>query len=244
MKHIQRAAVLAASIILATAAAHAAGNHAGGHGHGEASAIGQPGVAAKATRTVKVDMTDNMRFTPERIEVKQGETVRFLVSNSGKIKHELVLGTEEELKAHYEAMKKNPEMEHADPNQITLAPGKTGEIVWQFTKAGLVDFACLQPGHYDAGMKGAVKVAAGNEGDAALNDPTLSAGEVRKVDKEGRKLTIKHGPLANLDMPAMTMVFQVKDEAMLDRFQPGDKVRFQAKKVDGKFTVTRIEAAP
>lgn len=71
----------------------------------------------------------------------------------------------------------------------------------------------------------------------------LSDGEVRKVDKEGRKLTIKHGPLANLDMPAMTMVFQVKEDVMLDRVQAGDKVRFQAEKIDGKFTVTRLEAA-
>jgi len=69
-----------------------------------------------------------------------------------------VLGTPQDLKAHYEIMKKNPEMEHADANMITLAAGKSGEIVWQFTKAGAVDFACLQPGHYDAGMKGAVSV--------------------------------------------------------------------------------------
>lgn len=112
-----------------------------------------------ATRTINVDMTDGMRFTPADIKVKQGETVRFVVKNSGQLKHELVLGTEKELKEHYEAMKKNPEMEHADPNMVTLAAGKSGEIVWQFTKAGKVDFACLQPGHYDAGMKGAVTVA-------------------------------------------------------------------------------------
>ncbi|MGK6306162.1 cupredoxin domain-containing protein [Variovorax sp. DT-64] len=144
-------------LALAASGASAAGNHAGGHGHGEA--IGTPGVAAKATRTVKVDMTDGMRFNPSSINVKQGETVRFVVTNSGKLKHELVLGTEKELKEHYELMKKNPEMEHADPNMVTLAAGKTGEIVWQFTKAGKVDFACLQPGHYDAGMKGAVNVS-------------------------------------------------------------------------------------
>jgi uncharacterized cupredoxin-like copper-binding protein len=150
--------ITAASLLaLAAGGASAAGNHAGGHGHGEA--IGTPGVAGKATRTVKVDMTDSMRFNPSSINVKQGETVRFVVTNSGKLKHELVLGTEKELKEHYELMKKNPEMEHADPNMVTLAAGKTGEIVWQFTKAGTVDFACLQPGHYDAGMKGAVNVS-------------------------------------------------------------------------------------
>ena len=138
--------------------ASAAGNHAGGH-HDDNEAIGKPGVAANARRTVKVDMTDNMRFSPGAIAVKQKETVRFVVTNSGKLKHELVLGTEKELKEHYEAMKKNPGMEHADPNMVTLAPGKTGEVIWQFTKAGKVDFACLQPGHYDGGMKGAVNVA-------------------------------------------------------------------------------------
>jgi uncharacterized cupredoxin-like copper-binding protein len=149
-------ATLAAMVALTSAAASAAGKHAGGHGHDDA--IGKPGIASKATRTVKVDMSDGMRFDPSGIDVKQGETVRFVVTNSGKLKHELVLGTEKELKAHYEVMKKNPEMEHADPNMVSLAGGKTGEIVWQFTKAGKVDFACLQPGHYDAGMKGAVNV--------------------------------------------------------------------------------------
>jgi uncharacterized cupredoxin-like copper-binding protein len=148
---------VAALISLTSTVAFAAGKHGGGHGHGDE--IGEPGIASKATRTVKVDMTDGMRFNPSSIEVKQGETVRFIVTNSGRLKHELVLGTEKELREHYEVMKKNPEMEHADPNMVTLAGGKTGEIVWQFTRAGKVDFACLQPGHYDAGMKGAVNVS-------------------------------------------------------------------------------------
>ena len=134
----------------------AAGDHAGGH---EADAIGKPGVAAKASKTVKVDMTDNMRFSFANIAVKQGETVRFVVSNSGKVKHEMVLGTEAELKEHAELMQKNPGMEHADENMVTVEPGKTGEIIWQFTRAGKVEFACLQPGHFEAGMKGIVTVA-------------------------------------------------------------------------------------
>lgn len=138
----------------------AAGIHAGGH-HGQA-AIGEPGKTAQVTRTVKIDMSDAMRFSPASIEARQGETVRFVITNSGKLKHELVLGTEKELKDHYEVMKKHPEMEHDDPNMVTLAAGKTGEIVWRFTRAGKVDFACLQPGHYDAGMKGLVRVASGN----------------------------------------------------------------------------------
>jgi uncharacterized cupredoxin-like copper-binding protein len=137
----------------------ATGTHAGGHEHSD-DAIGVPGNATKVTRTIVVNMTDNMRFTPARITVKQGETIRFKVTNAGKVKHELVIGTEKALKEHYEVMKKNPEMEHDDPNMVTLAPGKAGEIIWQFTKSGKVDFACLQPGHYDAGMKGQVMVAA------------------------------------------------------------------------------------
>lgn len=88
--------------------------------------------------------------------------------------------------------------------------------------------------------RGAAPAAGGS---AASTVTELAEGEVRKVDKDGKKLTLKHGPLKNLDMPSMTMVFQVKEEAMLDKVQAGDKVRFQAEKVDGKFTVTRLEAA-
>jgi uncharacterized cupredoxin-like copper-binding protein len=129
-----------------------------GPGHGS-SPVGEPGKAAQATRTVEVDMTDNMRFTPAEISVREGETVRFVLTNSGAVKHEMVLGTPEELREHYKMMLKMPGMEHADDNMVSVAPGKTGEIVWRFTKAGKVDFACLQPGHYDAGMKGLVNVA-------------------------------------------------------------------------------------
>ena len=146
------------SIFLAITAM-ASGKHAGGHGG--VDEIGKPGVAANVTRTVNVDMTDDMRFQTSKVAVKQGETIRFVAKNSGKVKHEMVLGTDKELKEHYEVMKKNPEMEHADENMVTVAPGKSGEIIWQFTKAGKVDFACLQPGHYDAGMKGQVTVAGG-----------------------------------------------------------------------------------
>ena len=136
--------------------AMAAGKHAGGH---DDEAVGKPGVASKVSRTITMDMTDDMRFHAPDVAAKQGETIRFIVKNSGKVKHEMVLGTAKDLKDHYEVMKKNPEMEHADANMVTVAPGKSGEIIWQFTKAGKVDFACLQPGHYDAGMKGLVHVA-------------------------------------------------------------------------------------
>ena len=151
-----RKLVIAATSLLLASTVMAAGTHSGGHENG---AIGKPGVAAKVTRTVNIDMKDDMRFHSSNFDVKQGETVRFIAKNSGKVKHEMVLGTAKELKDHYEVMKKNPEMEHDDPNMVTVAPGKTGEIVWHFTKAGKVDFACLQVGHYDAGMKGLISVS-------------------------------------------------------------------------------------
>lgn len=150
--------LIAVPSLLMALTAMASGTHAGGH---DDEAIGKPGVASKVTRTITMDMADSMRFSVPNVTAKQGETIRFVVKNSGKVKHEMVLGTEKELKEHYEVMKKNPEMEHADANMVTVAPGKTGEIIWQFTKAGKIDFACLQPGHYDAGMKGFVTVAGG-----------------------------------------------------------------------------------
>ncbi len=132
----------------------------GRHGDGHASSLGKPGDAKKVTRTIDVAMSDAMRFSPANIAVKRGETIRFVVKNDGKIKHEMVLGTVKELKAHAALMRKFPEMEHADANQVAVDPGKTGEMIWQFTRAGKVDFACLQAGHYEAGMAGKVTVAA------------------------------------------------------------------------------------
>lgn len=148
--------LVAASFAAMSTAALASGSHGGGHS--EETAIGKAGVATKNTRTVTVEMADNMRYTPSEIQVKKGETVRFVVKNVGKVRHELSLGTEKELLEHLEQMKKNPGMEHDEPSKITLDAGKQGEIVWQFTKAGTVNFACLMPGHYEAGMKGQVKV--------------------------------------------------------------------------------------
>ena len=158
MTRTLRPLTLIAALAL-SGAAFAGGTHAGGHGHdSDETAIGKPGVASKASRTVTIEMTDNMRYTPADIQVKQGETVRFIVKNKGQVKHELSLGTQQELLEHLEQMRKFPDMEHDEPSKVTLAPGKQGEIVWQFTKAGAVNFACLMPGHYEAGMKGQVKV--------------------------------------------------------------------------------------
>ena len=154
---VSRAGLAGAAIALAASAALAGGTHAGGHGE---PSIGQPGVAAKVTRTIQVDAADSMRFTPSNVAVKQGETIRFVIRNSGKLPHEFSLGTEKTLKEHYALMKKFPTMEHEEPNQISLKPGQQGEVIWRFAKAGVVNFACLHVGHYEAGMKGQVKVTA------------------------------------------------------------------------------------
>ena len=123
------------------------------------AAIGIPGEAAQVNRTVNIEMSDTMRFIPANLTVKQGETIKFLVKNSGKLEHEFVLGTEQELREHNELMKKFPEMEHADANMISVAPGQVGEVIWHFTKNGEVNFACLIPKHFEAGMKGTIKVS-------------------------------------------------------------------------------------
>ena len=121
-------------------------------------AYGKPGDRGKASRTVEIAMSDEMRFMPASITARKGETIRFVVNNSGKLKHEMVLGSIRELKEHAALMLKSPEMEHADANQISVDPGKTGELIWQFTNAGTFDFACLQPGHFEAGMRGKIAV--------------------------------------------------------------------------------------
>jgi uncharacterized cupredoxin-like copper-binding protein len=158
------------------AVALASGDHTGGHDmepmersshdmHGmsqhvhEAEAdAGRPGDPAKVNRTIEVSMNDTMRFDPAEMKFKAGETVRFVVRNEGKIRHEMVIGTVEELKEHAEMMRKMPGMQHAEPNMISLAPGESGDLVWRFDDAGAFDFACLVPGHLEAGMMGSIQV--------------------------------------------------------------------------------------
>ena len=149
----QRAPMLVAiALALASSGASAHGDE-----HRDA-AYGRPGDPAKASRTVAIDMSDSMRFTPALITARKGETIRFALSNSGKVKHEMVLGSSRELKEHAALMRKFPDMEHNDPNRLSVDPGKTGALVWQFTRAGTFDFACLQPGHFEAGMRGRITV--------------------------------------------------------------------------------------
>ena len=124
----------------------------------EDTAFGREGDPTKATRTIRVDMTDKMRFTPAELSIRRGETVKLVANNRGRVLHELVIGTTDELKKHAELMKKHPGMEHDEPHMAHVKPGKTGEIVWQFTKVGEFQFACLIPGHFEAGMVGKVTV--------------------------------------------------------------------------------------
>lgn len=137
-----------------------------GHGEPRTKAIsterhpwGREGDPAKATRTIAVDMADTMRFTPSALKVKRGETVTFALKNSGQVMHEMVIGTERELRAHAELMKKHPGMEHEAPYMAHVAPGKDGSITWTFDRAGTFMYGCLVPGHWEAGMKGKIVVA-------------------------------------------------------------------------------------
>ncbi|XVJ69799.1 MAG: cupredoxin family protein [Rhizobacter sp.] len=125
---------------------------------------GVAGDAAAVKRTLVVTMTDNMRFTPDTLQVKQGETVKIVVPNRGKMLHEFVLGTKKELDDHAALMLKFPNMEHDEPYMAHVPAGKTGEIIWTFNRAGEFDFACLIAGHYQAGMVGKVKVVAAGAG--------------------------------------------------------------------------------
>ena len=118
------------------------------------------GEAKDAKRTITLAMSDTMRFTPDKIEVKQGETVRISLKNTGKILHEMVIGTKKELEEHAALMVKFPTMEHDEPYMAHIPPGKTGEIIWTFNRPGEFDFACLMAGHYQAGMVGKIKVTA------------------------------------------------------------------------------------
>ncbi|RUW60694.1 cupredoxin family protein [Mesorhizobium sp. M7A.F.Ca.US.008.03.1.1] len=160
-----RTAMLTAFAVFLTAStALAGGKHAGGHGDEAAMAIGHPAGDAKPLRTINLVMKDKadggMVFEPSTIAVRKGETIRLKFLNKGQQDHEFVMDTHENILEHKELMAKFPEMEHDDPNAVRLAADQRGEIVWTFANAGEFSFACLIPGHYESGMKGALKVAA------------------------------------------------------------------------------------
>jgi uncharacterized cupredoxin-like copper-binding protein len=154
---------------MALAAVAAGAHQADGHGNKSAVVVkeqkpwGIAGDRKAARRTVEITMTDTMRFVPDRLEVREGETLRLKVRNAGKMMHELVIGTRAELDGHAALMLKFPQMEHEEPYMIHVKPGATGELVWNFNRPGEFEFACLIAGHYQAGMVGRIKVLAKGE---------------------------------------------------------------------------------
>ena len=179
MHHARPVLTAAVAAVLMALVPAAFGHGEGGHGKpkavdyskAEEMPFGKAGNPKRAGRTIRIGMHDTMRFVaaghgratdvqpgnpphsmPADIVVKRGETVRFLVRNDGKVMHEMVIGTMKDLKEHAELMRKFPNMEHDEPYMAHVAPGKEGELVWQFTKAGEFHYACLIPGHMEAGM--------------------------------------------------------------------------------------------
>ncbi len=153
-------AALAAALVLGTQAqAHTA--HGGSKlaaAQAEQKEWGIAGDPKRVGRTIEIRMGDDMRFAPARLEVKLGETVRLVALNRGRVMHEIVIGTAQELRTHAELMRKHPNMEHDEPYMAHVSPGKKGQIVWTFNRTGEFEFACLIPGHFEAGMIGRIVV--------------------------------------------------------------------------------------
>jgi uncharacterized cupredoxin-like copper-binding protein len=153
-------------LLIGLAPPPAAWAHGEAHGAAKATAPisaeqqpwGRQGDPKVATRTVRVTMSDAMRFDPSRLSLKRGETVTFVVHNAGRLMHEFVIGTEAALVEHAEMMKKHPGMEHDEPYMAHVAPGKTERITWTFNQTGNFLAGCLVAGHWDAGMKAALQV--------------------------------------------------------------------------------------
>lgn len=155
------AGLLLASLLAATPVLAHQGSPAGAaatHASGEERVFGRPGDAGKATRTVRIEMSDTMRFSPAELTVRRGDTVLFVVTNRGKAMHEMVLGTSAELTAHSALMKKYPDMQHDEPYMVHVSPGKSARMAWEFTRAGEFQYGCLLPGHFEAGMAGRIRV--------------------------------------------------------------------------------------
>jgi len=152
MNNLTKIAVALAALSLTTTPGRSHDKHA----H-ESFSAGEPGDPNKPSRTIEV-LLNEMDFTPARIEVKRGEQIRFVLRNAGAEDHEFLLATTEENLKHAELMKKHPHMEHDDPNGVRLAPKKSAEILWKFTKAGTFEYSCLIPDHRAYGMIGHVTV--------------------------------------------------------------------------------------
>ena len=153
-------ATLAAPAFAAGANDHSHAGDSAGHTH-EGHAMGQAGTAAEVDRTIEITMLETdggMAFAPGALAVAQGETLRLKVRNAGVLPHEIVLDTPENNAEHGALMAKFPEMEHDDPHALKLEPGAEGELIWTFETAGTFEFACLIPGHAEAGMRGPITV--------------------------------------------------------------------------------------
>ena len=136
-------------------------SHSHSHDHGATFSAGEPGNPKKPAKIVQVTMREadgKMLFVPARLEVRKGDQIKFVLRNNGELEHEFVLASAADNLKHAEAMKKNPGMVHEDPNGRQLAPKKTGKMVWKFTRAGEFEYACLIPGHREAGMTGTIVV--------------------------------------------------------------------------------------
>ncbi len=151
------AAALAALLLAPLGAL--AGPHHGADAHGTMrSHAGSAGAAADVARTLDIGMLDSMRFAPAALQFARGQTVRLVVRNQGEAQHEIVIGTPDDIVRHREAMRADPDMAHGAPHMAHVAPGDTHDLVWKFDRAGQFEFACLLPGHYEAGMRGTITV--------------------------------------------------------------------------------------
>jgi uncharacterized cupredoxin-like copper-binding protein len=157
-------ALIAAGVVgLLSGSALADPGHGSGQGHSRAeeTAYGKPGDPKKPARIVQIVFREDdgkMLFLPNNLKVRKGEQIRFQLRNNGELEHEFVVATVDENLKHMKEMAKNPDMEHDDPNARRLKPKGSGEILWQFTKAGTFDFSCLIPGHRESGMSGTITV--------------------------------------------------------------------------------------
>jgi uncharacterized cupredoxin-like copper-binding protein len=180
--------VVAAAAMSISVTALGAGAHGGGHGH--SAKTGEPGKASDASRSITVEMYDNY-YEPEAIDVKPGETLRFVVENKGSQVHEFNIGTPAMHEAHQKEMMMMVEhgviqggklnhdmmemdmgsgqsMKHDDPNSVLLEPGQSEEVVWTFSEQGNIEFACNVPGHYQSGMYGKVNFNSGDSSNRSL----------------------------------------------------------------------------
>jgi uncharacterized cupredoxin-like copper-binding protein len=140
--------------------ASAHGDAHGGHAARSFEA-GEPGDAAKPYRTVEIVMKEGdgtMSYAPERIEARKGEQIKFVIRDEGQLDHELLIDSFLNNQKHKAEMETDQHMDHEEPNGARLKPAARKELIWRFTRSGTFEFACLLPGHYEAGMKGVVVV--------------------------------------------------------------------------------------